>query len=116
MAIQLNDNFPASLKKRFQKMNSQEFVSREEFLSFAKLAIDAYNTDPAMREELARLVTSVWFDYSDTWNDDDLDEIGNEFADLELPDAHVWLRAGESIEGKWRRLGKTVEQLLRQNE
>lgn len=99
-------------RKEFEALIEKNEVSKQEFLSMAKMAIKTYRQQPEKREEIARSMAGLWFSDEEVEEGSSIDEIGGYFADLELPDAHIDIKGFESVEDKWDALAEKIDQAI----
>ena len=103
-------------KTRVESLQKQDEVTEEDFLTMAQQAILSYREEPKRREEIARTMTGLWFHDKDIEEGSLLDQIGGEFADLELPDAHVDIKGFPGVEEKWEALAHKIQSAIDKNE
>ncbi len=106
-----NDNTFKNFKNYYHSISKQS-LDEESFLRLASRAISAYKEDPSMREDIARIMTGIWISNLDVEEGSEIDLIGGEFADLELPDAHIDISDFSSVEEKWGALEKKIDQAI----
>ncbi len=105
-------------RQEFERMLQKDKISEQEFLSMAKIAVDTYVQEPEAREKIAYNMTGLWFVIEDKMGKQyaeqhpAIEEIGDEFAVLELPDAHVPLDSYNTVEEKWSALSQRIYQLI----
>lgn len=99
---------PAEFVHRFESLKSRKSISRDEFLNLAAAAISVYHQDQTTRHHLAWLVSNLWVAHDEIAADAEIDQIGDAFSKLELPDGHVLLKNGETIKSKWIELASMV--------
>lgn len=87
-------------------------IGRDDFLRVARLAIDAYREDPRKREVIACKMTGLWVLMKKKHNrlDPDIDEIGEYFGGLELPDEHVDKQGYASVDDAWGGVAQMIKQ------
>jgi hypothetical protein len=103
-------------KARVESLQKQGEVTEEDFFTMAQQAILSYREEPKRREEIARTMTSLWLNDKDIEEGSLLDQIGGEFADLELPDAHVDIKGFGSVEEKWEALANKIQSAIEKRE
>ena len=103
-------------KARVESLQKQDEVTEEEFFTVAQQAILSYREEPERREEIARTMTGLWFNDKGIEEGSLLDQIGGEFADLELPDAHVDIKGFPGVEEKWEALAHKIQSAIEKNE
>ena len=105
-------------RQEFERMLQKDRISEQEFLSMAKRAVDTYAQEPNTREKIAYKMTGLWLVIEDKMGEKYIEqhpaiaEIGGEFADLEMPDAHISLEGYTSVEERWYALSQRIEELI----
>lgn len=99
---------PAEFCSQFESLRSRKAISRKGFLDLAAAAISVYHQNQTLRHHLAWLVSNIWVAHDEIGDDAEVDRIGECFSDLELPDGHVRLKNGETIESKWLELESMI--------
>lgn len=73
------------------------------FRQLSTVAVTMYKTSPRLGEKTAELMSGLWARYHDQWADKVADELGQRFADLDLPPYHV--AGGEAgARRKWQQI------------
>lgn len=78
------------------------------FCDLSKLAVALYECHPEQGEALAQLMTGIWFRSSERWRDGKEKEIGELFADLDVPPAHV-MGGEKGAASKWAAVKRLVK-------
>jgi len=78
------------------------------FRALSKRAVDIYEHDPEQGEAVAQLMTGIWFQSAETWREGPEKEIGELFADLDVPPDHVVGRQAGAA-SKWAAIRQLVE-------
>jgi hypothetical protein len=81
-----------------------------DYLELARRAVDLHQRNPSDDERIATAMTSLWLAHSKNWNEAAAEEIGQLFADLDVPVEHV----GEGAPGAQTRWSR-IEILARDN-
>jgi hypothetical protein len=78
------------------------------FLALSEQALRLYAENRSRGESIAGQMTAVWYRYSSEWRDQRALEIGDLFADLDVPPLQV---AGgeEGARAKWRAIGLLLQ-------
>ena len=82
-------------RQEFERVLEKDKISQHEFLQMAKGAVDAYAQEPEAREKIAYNMAGLWFVMEDKMGKQyveqhpAIEEVGDEFAHLELPDVHI---------------------------
>ena len=82
-------------RQEFERELEKDKISQQEFLQMAKMAVDTYAQEPDVRENIAYKMTGLWLVIEDKMGEKyieqhpAIEEIGGEFAHLELPDVHI---------------------------
>jgi hypothetical protein len=80
------------------------------FYELSALAVSLYQSFPDRGEDAARIMTGIWVQNSHSWDDKTADDLGQLFADLDLPPHHV--TGGEiGARRKWHEIQRTTESL-----
>ena len=99
-------------KARVESLQKQDEVTEQDFFTMAQQVILSYREEPKRREEIARTMAGLWFHDKDIEEGSFIDEIGGEFADLELPDAHVDIKGFPGVEEKWEALANRIQSAI----
>ena len=77
------------------------------FCELSERAVTAYRHQPQLGEQIAYLMSSVWALSHDTWVSAPAEQLGQLFADLEVPPYHV--QGGEAgAQAKWSVIERLV--------
>lgn len=84
------------------------------FCRLSALAVSLYGECPELGENIAQLMTSIWVQHSQGWDDGRAESLGQLFADLDVPPHHV---AGGEIGArrKWQKLERITGQMPEAN-
>ena len=84
-----------NFQQEFERLLEKDKIFEQEFLQMAKRAVDAYAQEPEAREKIAYNMAGLWFVTEDKMGKQyveqhpAIEEVGDEFAHLELPDVHI---------------------------
>jgi hypothetical protein len=98
---------PPEFEKYSEALFNKDEITPREFVHFCQLAIDLINSNWDKRQGMAYHVAGAWLKYKNIEKDDLLDQIGAEFGNLELPDAHA-AGSEEQVRQIWEEVKKLV--------
>lgn len=80
------------------------------FCELSVQAVSLHKEFPDLGEDIAGLMSTIWARYHHQWHDKTTDDLGQLFADLDLPPHHV--AGGEpGARAKWRELERITGSL-----
>jgi hypothetical protein len=101
-------NLPAEIQEFIEKYKPLQLDDEDAFILFCKEAVELAKKYPKDRSEIAYTIVGKGAVFGES-KKKPISEIRNYAMDLELPDHHIYVGDGMSIEDKWLTIESYVE-------